>query len=121
MILIAGSYQIDFNAVGAAANLNPPAARMRFTRLKKAIESGSITNTAGTSTAVPAVESCTSSVAESGETPKRKNVKPRPRKGLLSAEADVETETNQEKESASTKMEMRPRSTTVKMEMQIDE
>ncbi|KLJ13800.1 hypothetical protein EMPG_11300 [Blastomyces silverae] len=31
---------IDFNAVGEATSLNPPAARMRFSRLKKAIETG---------------------------------------------------------------------------------
>ncbi|EER45773.1 conserved hypothetical protein [Histoplasma capsulatum H143] len=31
---------IDFKAVGEATSLNPPAARMRFSRLKKAIEAG---------------------------------------------------------------------------------
>jgi hypothetical protein len=30
--------QIDFNAVGAATNLKAPAARMRYSRLKKSIE-----------------------------------------------------------------------------------
>lgn len=34
------SHQIDFNSVGNATNLKPPAARMRYTRLAKAIESG---------------------------------------------------------------------------------
>ncbi|KAG9245805.1 hypothetical protein BJ878DRAFT_398739, partial [Calycina marina] len=31
---------IDFLAVGAATNLKPPAARMRYTRLRRQIESG---------------------------------------------------------------------------------
>lgn len=34
--------QIDFNAVSELTGLKPPAARMRYTRLKKGIESGSI-------------------------------------------------------------------------------
>ncbi|KAL5349277.1 hypothetical protein ACLOAV_005567 [Pseudogymnoascus australis] len=33
---------IDFSAVGAATRLNPPAARMRYTRLKRQIESGTL-------------------------------------------------------------------------------
>ncbi|PGH06980.1 hypothetical protein GX51_02019 [Blastomyces parvus] len=36
---------IDFNAVGEATGLNPPAARMRFSRLKKAIETGTANST----------------------------------------------------------------------------
>ncbi|KMU84351.1 hypothetical protein CIHG_02136 [Coccidioides immitis H538.4] len=43
---------IDFSAVGQAANINPPAARMRFTRLKKAIESGALNSSTGTSLVV---------------------------------------------------------------------
>ncbi|EEP75539.1 predicted protein [Uncinocarpus reesii 1704] len=39
---------IDFHAVGEAANINPPAARMRFTRLKKTIENGALNSPAGT-------------------------------------------------------------------------
>ncbi|PGH33218.1 hypothetical protein GX50_03980 [[Emmonsia] crescens] len=37
---------IDFNAVGEATSLNPPAARMRFSRLKKAIETSTSNFTA---------------------------------------------------------------------------
>ncbi|KAI9822832.1 MAG: hypothetical protein M1826_000411 [Phylliscum demangeonii] len=39
---------IDFNAVGEAASLKPPAARMRYTRLRRAIESGTLIGTHGT-------------------------------------------------------------------------
>ena len=40
--------KIDFNAVGDATKLNPPAARMRYTRLRRAIESGTLIGTHGT-------------------------------------------------------------------------
>lgn len=40
--------QIDFNAVGDVTNLKAPAARMRYTRLRRAIESGTLTGTHGT-------------------------------------------------------------------------
>ncbi|KAI9875125.1 MAG: hypothetical protein M1830_008854 [Pleopsidium flavum] len=39
---------IDFNAVGDATKLKPPAARMRYTRLRRAIESGTLIGTHGT-------------------------------------------------------------------------
>ncbi|CAL3962620.1 unnamed protein product [Diplocarpon coronariae] len=39
---------IDFNAVGLATSLKPPAARMRYTRLKRQIESGSLSTHAAT-------------------------------------------------------------------------
>ncbi|EEH42026.1 hypothetical protein PAAG_03947 [Paracoccidioides lutzii Pb01] len=45
---------IDFSAVGEAANLNPPAARMRFSRLRKAIESCAINATSAETTSAPA-------------------------------------------------------------------
>ncbi|EEH47339.1 uncharacterized protein PADG_03437 [Paracoccidioides brasiliensis Pb18] len=45
---------IDFNAVGEAANLNPPAARMRFSRLRKAIESCAINATSAETTSASA-------------------------------------------------------------------
>ncbi|KAA6409343.1 MAG: hypothetical protein FRX48_06896 [Lasallia pustulata] len=38
---------IDFNAVGDATQLKPPAARMRYTRLRRAIESGTLIGTNG--------------------------------------------------------------------------
>lgn len=38
---------IDFNAVGEITNLKPPAARMRFTRLRRAIEDGTLIDTHG--------------------------------------------------------------------------
>ncbi|KAK2794348.1 hypothetical protein FQN52_008706 [Onygenales sp. PD_12] len=44
---------IDFNAVGEVTSLNPPAARMRFSRLKKAIENGTYTSTGTSSSASP--------------------------------------------------------------------
>jgi hypothetical protein len=40
--------EIDFNAVGTATNLKPPAARMRYTRLRRQIESGTLIGTHGT-------------------------------------------------------------------------
>ncbi|KAN0096617.1 hypothetical protein V8E51_015422 [Hyaloscypha variabilis] len=39
---------IDFAAVGAATSLKPPAARMRYTRLRRQIESGTLIGTHGT-------------------------------------------------------------------------
>ncbi|KAL8831456.1 MAG: hypothetical protein Q9191_000867 [Dirinaria sp. TL-2023a] len=39
--------QIDFSAVGEITNLKPPAARMRFTRLRRAIEDGTLIDTHG--------------------------------------------------------------------------
>ncbi|KAI9759740.1 MAG: 3'-5'-exoribonuclease [Chaenotheca gracillima] len=39
---------IDFNAVGDVAGLKAPAARMRYTRLRRAIESGTLIGTRGT-------------------------------------------------------------------------
>jgi len=39
---------IDFNAVGEVANLKPPAARMRYTRLRRQIEGGTLIGTHGT-------------------------------------------------------------------------
>lgn len=41
-------FQIDFNAVGEATKLKAPAARMRYTRLRRAIESGTLIGTHGT-------------------------------------------------------------------------
>ncbi|KFY27620.1 hypothetical protein V493_03392 [Pseudogymnoascus sp. VKM F-4281 (FW-2241)] len=38
---------IDFHAVGAVTNLKPPAARMRYTRLRRQIESGTLIGTHG--------------------------------------------------------------------------
>jgi hypothetical protein len=40
--------QIDFNAVGQATNLKSPAARMRYTRLRRQIEGGTLIGTHGT-------------------------------------------------------------------------
>lgn len=40
--------QIDFNAVGQATNLKSPAARMRYTRLRRQIEGGTLFGTHGT-------------------------------------------------------------------------
>ncbi|KFX92360.1 hypothetical protein O988_07306 [Pseudogymnoascus sp. VKM F-3808] len=39
---------IDFNAVGAVTHLKAPAARMRYTRLRRQIESGTLIGTHGT-------------------------------------------------------------------------
>lgn len=39
---------IDFNGVGDVTNLKAPAARMRYTRLRRAIESGTLIGTHGT-------------------------------------------------------------------------
>lgn len=39
--------KIDFNAVGDATRLKPPAARMRYTRLRRAIEGGTLIGTHG--------------------------------------------------------------------------
>ncbi|OBT49555.1 hypothetical protein VE04_10126, partial [Pseudogymnoascus sp. 24MN13] len=39
---------IDFNAVGEVTNLKAPAARMRYTRLRRQIESGTLIGTHGT-------------------------------------------------------------------------
>ncbi|MCJ1466350.1 hypothetical protein MMC07_004969 [Pseudocyphellaria aurata] len=39
---------IDFNGVGNVTKLKPPAARMRYTRLRRAIESGTLIGTHGT-------------------------------------------------------------------------
>ncbi len=39
--------KIDFNAVGDATKLKPPAARMRYTRLRRAIEGGTLIGTHG--------------------------------------------------------------------------
>jgi len=39
--------QIDFNAVGQATNLKSPAARMRYTRLRRQIEGGTLIGTRG--------------------------------------------------------------------------
>ncbi|PGG96149.1 hypothetical protein AJ79_09715 [Helicocarpus griseus UAMH5409] len=62
---------IDFTAVGEAANLNPPAARMRFSRLKKAIESGSISPNASSE------KNCASTCVEGKS---KQQPKPRPSK-----------------------------------------
>ena len=40
--------KIDFNAVGEVTSLKPPAARMRYTRLRRQIESGTLIGTHGT-------------------------------------------------------------------------
>jgi len=47
-VLIECRCQIDFNAVGEVANLKPPAARMRYTRLRRQIEGGTLMGTHGT-------------------------------------------------------------------------
>ncbi|KAH0547768.1 hypothetical protein FGG08_000025 [Glutinoglossum americanum] len=44
----AGAPQIDFNAVGEATGLKPPAARMRYTRLRRHIVDGTLIGTHGT-------------------------------------------------------------------------
>ncbi|KAK2759151.1 3'-5'-exoribonuclease [Arachnomyces sp. PD_36] len=67
---------IDFNAVGNEANLNPPAARMRFTRLRKQIESGSLAGTHGareTSTSPKKTKSAKAGKKASGKDPKEKS------------------------------------------------
>ncbi|KUJ06901.1 uncharacterized protein LY89DRAFT_726300 [Mollisia scopiformis] len=46
---------IDFTAVGAATSLKPPAARMRYTRLRRQIESGTLIGTHGTPFSSPAI------------------------------------------------------------------
>ncbi len=47
-LLMADPYgKIDFNAVGDATKLKPPAARMRYTRLRRAIEGGTLIGTHG--------------------------------------------------------------------------
>src|SRR5277367_1277587 len=48
MIIIKENLQIDFNAVGQATNLKSPAARMRYTRLRRQIEGGTLIGTHGT-------------------------------------------------------------------------
>jgi hypothetical protein len=45
--------QIDFNAVGVATSLKSPAARMRYTRLRRQIESGTLVGTHGQPFACP--------------------------------------------------------------------
>ncbi|CZR63180.1 uncharacterized protein PAC_13077 [Phialocephala subalpina] len=61
---------IDFTAVGAATSLKPPAARMRYTRLRRQIESGTLIGTHGTPFASPAVPEEDKKVR--GEAKKRK-------------------------------------------------
>jgi len=48
MIIAKHNLQIDFNAVGQATNLKSPAARMRYTRLRRQIEGGTLIGTHGT-------------------------------------------------------------------------
>jgi hypothetical protein len=48
MIIVKHNLQIDFNAVGQATNLKSPAARMRYTRLRRQIEGGTLIGTHGT-------------------------------------------------------------------------
>ena len=47
-MIIKQNLQIDFNAVGQATNLKSPAARMRYTRLRRQIEGGTLIGTHGT-------------------------------------------------------------------------
>jgi hypothetical protein len=46
--MLADTLKIDFAAVGHATSLKPPAARMRYTRLRRQIESGTLIGTHGT-------------------------------------------------------------------------
>ncbi|KAE9371662.1 hypothetical protein N431DRAFT_559128 [Stipitochalara longipes BDJ] len=55
---------IDFSAVGAATSLKPPAARMRYTRLRRQIESGTLIGTHGT----PFLSSPSSSISPNSPT-----------------------------------------------------
>ena len=63
------TYQIDWNAVGAANNLKPNAARMRFHRLRAAIEGpdGACTTDAANSLVTPTTEG--GDAAEPTDTP----------------------------------------------------
>jgi hypothetical protein len=68
--------QIDFNAVGSVANLKPPAARMRFTRLKKQIESSSLAGTQGATEApTTAKKAKKAKSAKAGKKATRKDLK----------------------------------------------
>lgn len=99
------SHQIDFNAVGEATNLNAPAARMRFTRLKKQIENGSFNNNALKTT--PSSEKTKGLKAQ-------KNTKSKTEK-----EVDIDTGPAfkaQPEEHNTIRMTMRPRNTTIKLE-----
>src|ERR1700730_1182810 len=46
--MLADTLKIDFAAVGHATSLKSPAARMRYTRLRRQIESGTLIGTHGT-------------------------------------------------------------------------
>ncbi|PSS10832.1 hypothetical protein M430DRAFT_61218 [Amorphotheca resinae ATCC 22711] len=61
---------IDFTAVGASTNLKPPAARMRYTRLRRQIESGTLIGTHGTP--FPS-DKVVEKIAEAGKKRKRVN------------------------------------------------
>ncbi|KAL5330202.1 hypothetical protein ACEPPN_003727 [Leptodophora sp. 'Broadleaf-Isolate-01'] len=60
---------IDFNAVGLATSLKPPAARMRYTRLKRQIESGALNAAHGPEPSSSSPPSSTSPNIQSKSTP----------------------------------------------------
>lgn len=67
--------QIDFNAVGRAAALKAPAARMRYTRLRRQIESGTLIGTHGTPFASSAASEKIAKRKRSCEKENKKTVK----------------------------------------------
>ncbi|KFY41643.1 hypothetical protein V494_02875 [Pseudogymnoascus sp. VKM F-4513 (FW-928)] len=64
--------KIDFTSVGEVTNLKPPAARMRYTRLRRQIESGSLKGTRLKKGGAAAAAAAGKGVAEAGGTSKRK-------------------------------------------------
>ncbi|KAL1998996.1 hypothetical protein VTN02DRAFT_5219 [Thermoascus thermophilus] len=99
---------IDFNAVGEATNLNAPAARMRFTRLKKQIENGIFnSNNNNAPKTTPSSEKTQGSKAQ------------RNTKAKAAKEVDIDTGTAfkaQPEEHDTMRMTMRPQNTTIKLE-----
>ena len=66
--------KIDFAAVGAVTNLKPPAARMRYTRLRRQIESGTLIGTHGTPFTGPADKICHASAKRKHVAAEERNI-----------------------------------------------
>ncbi|KAK2812992.1 hypothetical protein FQN50_001013 [Emmonsiellopsis sp. PD_5] len=81
---------IDFNAVGEVTSLNPPAARMRFSRLKKAIENGTYTSTGGASSSASPESIGVSPIIGGKTTQKRKRRQSSKAKGVVKREETMQ-------------------------------
>ncbi|PGH13260.1 hypothetical protein AJ80_06369 [Polytolypa hystricis UAMH7299] len=99
---------IDFAAVGAATKLKAPAARMRFTRLKKTIESGSLNISPETAFTGSLPDTLKTSKTRGKAKPKRKTAVPKP-KPEATVKKEVEADMDPTSNANLYPMAMRPR------------